>query len=250
MSRRRRQLGDPPLFIPPAPAPLQPRPAGSFAPPRRRGLFGIGWPFIIAGAAALALAIWRRKDVMATGKIIGGAIQSVLFTGAHQSNYKIGRSKPIDTIVVHTTEGSAQSAVNWFGMDHKAATGQGPSSAHYVIFPDGKIVQTVNLDDTAYHAGNTDVNARSVGIELGGKSDDPSMFTPAMMTSLVGLVRQLRSQYPIPLSWRSYPGILGHADVPDAKNPALKGGSTHHTDPGPSFPWDSFRAAIEGAPLV
>lgn len=50
-------------------------------------------------------------------------------------------------------------AHRWFAMDH-SATGQGASSAHFIIDGDGTITQVVSLDDTAYHATNARVNAR------------------------------------------------------------------------------------------
>ena len=76
------------------------------------------------------------------------------------SNYTVGRDgNPITLIVDHWTVVMFEAAIRRF---------LNPSSilsAHYVIGQDGRIVQLVSEDDTAYHAGKYDVNLRSIGIE-------------------------------------------------------------------------------------
>jgi hypothetical protein len=50
-------------------------------------------------------------------------------------------------------------------------------SAHYGISVDGLVCRFVLDQDTAFHAGNADVNAVSLGIELEGHADDKDAFT-------------------------------------------------------------------------
>src|SRR5688500_4001468 len=64
--------------------------------------------------------------------------------------------RPIDMVVIHDIEGTAEGCVRWF---------QNPMarvSAHYVIGGTGKIWQQVKERDIAWHAGNSDVNGRSI----------------------------------------------------------------------------------------
>ena len=74
-------------------------------------------------------------------------------------NYTRGRSKPVDRIVCHITDGGPR-------LDRAAEHLRKPDarvSAHFLIGRGGEVVQLVRLDDTAWHASG--VNAVSVGIE-------------------------------------------------------------------------------------
>lgn len=185
-------------------------------------------PWLIgAGLTALGFAIWRRRDIEETATMALEAINKYV----HPSNFGGVRNK-VDTVVIHTTEGSAPSALSWFGMDHKPS-GQGPTSAHYLIGKDGTLYSLVPENKIAYHAGNWNVNTRSIGIELEGKSGDPSMFTTSMLASLVVLLRTLSRKYGIVLDRKH---IIGHNEVPGAT----------HTDPGRFFPWDKVMNAVNG----
>ncbi len=83
---------------------------------------------------------------------------------AHSSNYtgaNRGAGK-IDWIVIHTVQGSASSTVNWF---------QNPDadvSARYTISESGYEYQSVSDMNIAWHAGGSNYNTYSVGIEHGG----------------------------------------------------------------------------------
>ena len=83
------------------------------------------------------------------------------WVGAHPNNFTPGRSgNTIKLIVVHSTQGSLQSAANWF--NNPAAK----VSAHYGIGKDGSLEQYVQFEDTAHHAGQWKVNQESIGIEF------------------------------------------------------------------------------------
>ena len=77
---------------------------------------------------------------------------------ASRSNYDAGRNAAIRMIVIHETDGSYISAVNWF-LNPRARV-----SAHYIVRAwGGGITQMVAEGDTAYHARNA--NPYSIGIE-------------------------------------------------------------------------------------
>jgi N-acetyl-anhydromuramyl-L-alanine amidase AmpD len=175
--------------------------------------------FALAGA--VALAIWRRGDIMATLMMIKKA--------AHPSNVGAPRTNKIDLVVLHTTEGTLGSAVSWFAMDH-APYNMGPSSAHYVIGKNGQIVQMVDDSVVAWHGSDPTVNGRSIGIELEGAASDPDNFTPLMMDSLISLAKGLVQKYGIPVR-RGTPGFIAHSDIPAA---AKKG----KVDVGIYFDWN------------
>lgn len=144
----------------------------------------------------------------------------------------------VDTIVLHTTEGGSVAGAieHWARKDVVG-------SAHYVI--DGKqIVQCVAEGDAAYHAGNLLMNRRSIGIEVVGHCGDPKMWTPHVLAQLVRLSADVMRRHRVPLLHQPGPGVCGHRDVPDPKNPNLKGGLHHHTDPGVYFPWDQYLANL------
>jgi hypothetical protein len=65
-------------------------------------------------------------------------------------NFRKGRGNSpygVDAIVIHVTQGTAASAIEWF---HDPAA---QVSAHYMVQKDGVIVQFVDENDRAYHAG-------------------------------------------------------------------------------------------------
>ena len=147
---------------------------------------------------------------------------------AHASNYTTASRGPeqIDYVVIHVTQGSWSSAINWF---------QNPAanvSAHYVIRSnDGKIAQCVSDPNIAWHAGSWNYNERSIGIEHEGYVDDPNWFTHEMYHASARLAAHLVRQWGIPLD-RSH--IIGHNEVPGAD----------HTDPGPSWWWTYYMILV------
>ncbi|TMC77576.1 MAG: N-acetylmuramoyl-L-alanine amidase, partial [Chloroflexi bacterium] len=66
-----------------------------------------------------------------------------------RSNYDVGRTAAITTIVIHETDGSYISALNWFRNPRSRV------SAHYLVQAwGGGITQFVAEGDTAFHARN------------------------------------------------------------------------------------------------
>ncbi len=74
------------------------------------------------------------------------------FYGASSNNYTVANrpsSNPINKIIVHVTQGSWSSAINWF-LNSSAQV-----SAHYTVrSSDGFIGQSVREKDIAWHARN------------------------------------------------------------------------------------------------
>lgn len=99
-------------------------------------------------------------------------------------------------------------------------------SAHYLISRQGEVFQLVDEARRAWHAGkgewrgNTDVNSRSIGIEL--DNDGRSPFSEPMMASLEGLLADIMSRHSI-----APEGVIGHSDMAPGRK----------FDPGPRFDW-------------
>lgn len=165
-----------------------------------------------------------------------------LYTPAATGNYALGRAGHcVETIVLHTMEGFAKGTARWFADTDAEGHGLAHASAHYGIDVDGQLYRYVNETDTAWHAGNRDVNRRSIGIELEGHSDDPDLMTDKMFDELVHLVADICSRYAIPIDRQH---IVGHCEVPDPRHAMQFGGIDHHHDPGPHFPWAKFMARL------
>jgi N-acetylmuramoyl-L-alanine amidase len=130
-----------------------------------------------------------------------------------------------DMIVLHYT-----------GMrDNEAAIRQlcNPASevsAHYVVLPDGYIVQLVAESRRAWHAGvsswagETDINSRSIGIEITNPGHEHGYldFPKRQIAAVTALCRSILTRYEIPAD-----RILAHSDIAPARK----------QDPGEKFPW-------------
>jgi len=106
-------------------------------------------------------------------------------------------------------------------------------SAHYLIAQDGEVMSLVPEAMRAWHAGAgqwgavTDVNSRSIGIELANTGFAP--FAAAQMDALVGLLKGIKRR------WDMRPErVIGHSDMAPGRK----------IDPGPRFDW--LRLAREG----
>ncbi|MFF7356460.1 N-acetylmuramoyl-L-alanine amidase [Streptomyces filipinensis] len=138
-------------------------------------------------------------------------------------------SQRIKYIVIHDTEGT------WDGVLNLVQDPTYVSWNYTVRSTDGLIAQHVKAQDVAWHAGNWDVNARSVGIEHEGFLADPdAWYTEAMYRSSARLVKYLSQRYGIPLDRQH---ILGHDNVPGPTASAVPG---MHTDPGPYWDWRHY----------
>ena len=143
----------------------------------------------------------------------------------------------IDRVVIHTVQGSAISAVNWF------ANCAAKVSAHYTVSKTGEVVQSVRDRDVAWHAAHWFTNQRSIGIEHGGFVADPGTWTTPMLAASAQLTAAICKKYGIPID-RTH--IIGHHEVPGCPN-AGGGGVGCHTDPQPHFPWKEYIALVKQA---
>ncbi|WP_375255043.1 N-acetylmuramoyl-L-alanine amidase [Yoonia sp.] len=105
-------------------------------------------------------------------------------------------------------------------------------SAHYLIGQDGEVIALVPEDQRAWHAGAgqwgdvSDVNSRSIGIELANAGSTP--FAAAQMDALVALLKDITSR------WAIRPErVIGHSDMAPGRK----------IDPGARFDWR--RLALE-----
>jgi N-acetylmuramoyl-L-alanine amidase len=103
-------------------------------------------------------------------------------------------------------------------------------SAHYVVLPDGTIVQLVAEARRAWHAGTsswageTDINSCSIGIELAnpGHEHGYPAFPKRQIAAVIALCRSILNRHRIPPH-----RVLAHSDVAPARK----------QDPGEKFPW-------------
>ena len=140
-------------------------------------------------------------------------------------NQDTRRGAPVDMLVLHYT-GMATAAAALARLCDSAAK----VSAHYTIDEDGTVYAHVPETRRAWHAGKsfwagvTDVNARSIGIELVNPGHELGYraFAPAQIAALKTLCRDILARHPIPAA-----RVLGHSDV----------APTRKIDPGELFPW-------------
>ncbi|UTW47744.1 1,6-anhydro-N-acetylmuramyl-L-alanine amidase AmpD [Bacterioplanoides sp. SCSIO 12839] len=107
-------------------------------------------------------------------------------------------------------------------------------SSHLFIERSGKLVQFVNLNDRAWHAGisafegRENCNDYSIGIELEGC--DHEAYTEAQYRVLADVTQALMLAYPDITPER----IVGHEHIAPGRK----------TDPGPAFNWSAFKKDI------
>jgi len=138
---------------------------------------------------------------------------------------------PVDMLVLHYTGMETAEAALARLCDRAAKV-----SAHYLIDEDGAVVRLVGEDRRAWHAGvaswrgHTDINARSIGIELvnPGHEFGYRPFPEAQTAALIELARDLVARHAIPPR-----NVVGHSDVAPSRK----------MDPGELFDWPRLAAA-------
>lgn len=137
----------------------------------------------------------------------------------------------IDMLLLHYT-GMPSAAVALDRMCDPAAR----VSAHYCIDEDGTVYRLVSEARRAWHAGQsswggvTDINGRSIGIELVNPGHDHGYrpFPAPQMAALIALSQAILARHPIPPEH-----VLGHSDVAPLRK----------TDPGELFDWAGLARA-------
>ncbi|GGS69820.1 amidase [Planobispora rosea] len=143
----------------------------------------------------------------------------------------------IDYIVIHDGESSYRSMVN-------SVRNPRYLSWHFTLRSgDGQIAQHLRARDVGWHAGNWDVNSRSIGLEHEGYlARGGAWYTEAMYRASAKLVRHLAWKYGVPLD-RAH--VVGHDNVPGTTRATVRG---MHTDPGPYWDWERYFQLL-GRPL-
>jgi AmpD protein len=104
-------------------------------------------------------------------------------------------------------------------------------SSHFFVRRDGELVQFVDTDARAWHAGAScwrgrdNCNDDSIGIELEGLEGE--RFEDAQYATLTQLCRQLARRHPVS-------HIAGHEHIAPGRK----------QDPGPSFDWSRLRTGL------
>ncbi|HEY1632642.1 MAG TPA: N-acetylmuramoyl-L-alanine amidase [Rhizomicrobium sp.] len=135
---------------------------------------------------------------------------------------------PVDMLVLHYTGmRTAEEALSRL-CDPAAKV-----SAHYTIGRDGRVYRHVPEEMRAWHAGishwagEANVNARSIGIELVNPGHEFGYipFADEQIAALIDLCDGIRTRHPIPAA-----RVVGHSDVAPARK----------EDPGEFFPWEAL----------
>lgn len=152
-----------------------------------------------------------------------------------------GCDKPDSIILHYTGMPSASEALLWL------ANPLSQVSCHYFVFEDGRIWQMVPENRRAWHAGRsfwhgeTDMNSRSIGIEIANAGHDLSTMPPnpgeypdfpdGQIEAVIALVKDIAAR------WQIAPGrILAHSDIAPGRK----------VDPGEKFPWARLAEAELG----
>jgi hypothetical protein len=159
------------------------------------------------------------------------------FVPASPSNYSHHHrpASSVRLVVVHETEGSFGATVSWFRNPKARA------AANYVVGRDGRIVHMVADSYVPWHAGNSYVNAHSIGVEHEGYTGVEGTLTDAEYRASARLVAGLLRHYRLPAD-RGH--VIGHNEVPDPYRRGAYGGYSHHTDPGRYFDWPRYMGYV------
>jgi N-acetylmuramoyl-L-alanine amidase len=132
-----------------------------------------------------------------------------------------------DLIVIHYTAMASCDAALARLCDPAAEV-----SAHYLISEQGAVMALVPEAARAWHAGAgewagvTDVNSRSIGIELANPGDVP--FAHRQIAALEAVLRAVMARWSIPPH-----RVIGHSDMAPLRK----------SDPGPRFDWHRLAKA-------
>ncbi|MEQ9316224.1 MAG: N-acetylmuramoyl-L-alanine amidase [Henriciella sp.] len=140
------------------------------------------------------------------------------------------RRTSVDMLVLHYTGMETGDAALERMCDADAAV-----SAHYMIRETGEIMNLVDEEKRAWHAGvsswkgDTDLNSRSIGIEIvNGGHDWPgpdgklAPYPTAQIDAVIEISKAIISRWNIPQT-----RIVGHSDIAPRRK----------ADPGEHFPW-------------
>jgi N-acetylmuramoyl-L-alanine amidase len=137
--------------------------------------------------------------------------------------------RPNYVILHHTSSATLEHALNRLTSPFSGV------SSHYLIAKSGQILQLVDENQRAWHAGisywggQTDMNSASIGIEIDNDGAEP--FPTVQIEALLTLLAGIQARLHIPRA-----NFLGHADIAPARK----------QDPSAFFPWSRLAAAGYG----
>lgn len=116
--------------------------------------------------------------------------------------------RQINNIVIHCTAGSQKQTAADIVRYHRTQLGWKAPGYHYIIEPDGRIVNTLveaSISNGAKGHNSDSINIAYIGgVDANGKGIDNR--TQAQKDAIVRLLRELRTRYP-------HARILGHRDI-------------------------------------
>jgi N-acetylmuramoyl-L-alanine amidase len=167
-----------------------------------------------------------RPNVIEMSRATFPAESSVVAEVCPSPNHgeRVGNKRP-DMIILHYT-GMPDAR----GALERLCSPGSEVSAHYFVFEDGKIAQLVPENRRAWHAGvsfwagETDINSRSIGIEIVNPGHDYGYpdFPKRQIAAVTALCRGIQTRNTIAPA-----RVLAHSDVAPSRK----------QDPGEKFPW-------------
>jgi len=121
----------------------------------------------------------------------GGKYPKPIVQRIDSDHYYSRDAYSIKMIILHNTEVSLDSTIRHFQDPTHPRT-----SAHYIVGRNGKIVQMVQDNVAAWHAGDIKINKESIGIEHEA-TDEQRGFTPEQEKSSIALIKSLMETYQI-----------------------------------------------------
>ncbi|MCF3964909.1 N-acetylmuramoyl-L-alanine amidase [Streptomyces fuscigenes] len=161
----------------------------------------------------------------------------VTIAGNGQVSNRPANGIKIDRIVLHTAEGSFESAKE--ELDASGAI----TAAHYLMDTDGTTTQLMANKDLAFAVGNYHYNLHSISIEQAGfTARGADWYTDAVYQQTAKLVKYLAKRYDVPMDRQH---ILGHDNVPGSLDSNL---AAQHWDKGTAWDWSRFMR-LAGSPI-
>ena len=141
------------------------------------------------------------------------------FVQCNAENYRAGRTRPVQYIVMHYTANNGDTAKN--NCDYYHRVGGLQASAHYFVDEHG-VMQSVHEDYTAWHCGARAYwhpecrNANSIGIEMCSRkrADGSYYIKPETVANAAALAKDIMQRYGIDTDH-----VLRHYDVTGKRCP-------------------------------
>lgn len=225
-----------------------------------RQLYEVGMKFYNFLTNSQNSPIPEQPSTPSTAPSINFPQSQVIDYRSRVPRHKIGRHnqgnvQKIRKLVLHSTEGSASSAVNEF------TSGPRQASAHYIVDRDGKIYYMVDEKKTALHGGaigpdsplvgkgfktGQSINPFALGIEIEHQGDQK--YTDVQYMTVARMVASIMQRYGLSLE-----DVISHEEVARGRE-RVHGPSGHplgevRTDPV-GFDWGRLRGLVRSMMLT